>query len=176
MIVSYFGSNEGDTPRDPAEIRPGWTSKNLDSGFTLVELLITLAIIGTLSTILIPTLTDQLEKDKNKQAAADIAVMSALIGNYIVDHGVPPDNLDQAGIRNQTDPWGRPYEYLNVFNDGSGPPHPRKDHFLHPLNSDYDLYSLGADGKSKTPLTAKASRDDIIRANNGGYVGIAAEY
>ena len=145
-------------------------------GFTVVELLITVAIIGTLSTIVIPTLTDQLEKDRNKQAAADIAMMGALIGNYIVDYGVPPDNLGQVGLGNKLDPWGRPYEYLNVFNDGSGPPHPRKDHFLHPLNSDYDLYSCGADGKSKPPLTAHQSRDDIIRANNGGYIGIAAEY
>jgi len=145
-------------------------------GFTLVELMITVAIIGTLSTIIIPTLTDQLEKDRNKQAASDIALMSALIGNYIVDYFVPPDNLGQVGLANKLDPWGRPYEYLNVFSDGLGPPHPRKDLFLHPLNSDYDLYSMGADGKSKPPLTAADSHDDIIRANNGGYIGIAAEY
>jgi general secretion pathway protein G len=29
---------------------------------------------------------------------------------------------------------------------------------------------------SETPLTAKASHDDIIRANNGTYIGIASEY
>jgi general secretion pathway protein G len=81
-----------------------------------------------------------------------------------------------VGLAGKRDPWGRPYEYLNVFNDGSGPPHPRKDLFLHPLNSDYDLYSRGADGKSKPPLTAAGSHDDIIRANNGGYIGIADEY
>ena len=146
------------------------------AGFTVVELLITVAIIGTLSTILIPTLTDQLEKDRNKQAASDIALMSALIGNYIIDYGVPPDNLGQVGLGNKLDPWGRPYEYLNVFNDGLGPPEPRKDLFLHPLNSDYDLYSRGADGESLPPLTAASSHDDIIRANNGGYIGIADEY
>jgi len=52
----------------------------------------------------------------------------------------------------------------------------RKDHNLVPLNSDYDLYSMGKDGKSVSPLTAKASRDDIVRANNGAFVGLASEY
>jgi len=52
----------------------------------------------------------------------------------------------------------------------------RIDHQLHPINCDYDLYSKGADGKSTAPLTAKISQDDIIRANNGGYVGLVSNY
>ena len=53
---------------------------------------------------------------------------------------------------------------------------PRKDHQMHPINCDYDLYSVGKDGKSEAPLTAKVSQDDIIRANNGGYVGLVSNY
>ena len=45
-----------------------------------------------------------------------------------------------------------------------------------PVNSDYDLYSMGKDKKSAAPFTAKASRDDVVRANNGGYVGLAINY
>ena len=45
-----------------------------------------------------------------------------------------------------------------------------------PLNSDFDLYSMGPDGQTATPLTAKASRDDIVRANNGGFIGVASDY
>ncbi len=52
----------------------------------------------------------------------------------------------------------------------------RKDKFLVPINTDFDLYSMGEDGKSVPPLTAKASRDDIIRANDGGYIGPASGY
>jgi general secretion pathway protein G len=52
----------------------------------------------------------------------------------------------------------------------------RKDRSLHPLNTDFDLYSLGADGRSVAPLTAKQSHDDIIRANNGGYYGYGEDY
>jgi len=42
---------------------------------------------------------------------------------------------------------------------------------LNPLNTDFDLYSMGSDGDSKGPLSAKASRDDIVRANNGDFIG-----
>ena len=52
----------------------------------------------------------------------------------------------------------------------------RKDHNEHPLSTDFDLYSMGKDGKSVAPLTAKASRDDIIRARNGGFIGLASDY
>jgi len=45
-----------------------------------------------------------------------------------------------------------------------------------PVNSDYDLYSMGSDGKSRPPFTARASLDDIVRASNGGYVGPVADF
>jgi general secretion pathway protein G len=44
------------------------------------------------------------------------------------------------------------------------------------LNTDYDLYSMGKDGKTKGPLTAKDSHDDVIRANDGRFIGLASEY
>lgn len=52
----------------------------------------------------------------------------------------------------------------------------RKDRFLVPINSTYDLYSMGADGRSALPLTAQHSHDDIIRANDGTYIGLAELY
>jgi len=45
-----------------------------------------------------------------------------------------------------------------------------------PINSDFDLWSMGPDGKSVPPLTAKASRDDIVRANDGTFYGWASDY
>ena len=75
------------------------------------------------------------------------------------------------------DPWDNPYEYLNVQSNAPGTKGKRrKDKNLVPINSDYDLYSCGPDGVSVPPLTAMASRDDIIRANNGAFVGVAADY
>ncbi len=73
------------------------------------------------------------------------------------------------------DPWDRPYVYVKL--EGTkGKGAARKDHFLVPLNSDYDLYSLGKDGQSSGPLSAKASKDDVLRANNGGFIGLASRY
>jgi general secretion pathway protein G len=73
------------------------------------------------------------------------------------------------------DPWGNPYQYTNV-EDAKGKGQARKNKNLVPINTDFDLYSMGPDGASVGPLTAKASRDDIVRANNGRFVGTAAEY
>lgn len=64
-------------------------------------------------------------------------------------------------------------QYLN-FALGTG--QPRKDHALHPLNTEFDLYSKGKDGESQAPLSANVSRDDIIRANDGQYIGLASNY
>jgi general secretion pathway protein G len=161
---------------EAADVARKAVGRSRESGLTLVEMLIILAIIATLAAIIIPNVMLRMNDEKNQQAEADILQMSTVIDNYIMDYGVPPDNLAQVELGRKRDPWGRPYEYLNVFNDGPGPPHPRKDHFLVPLNVDYDLYSTGPDGDSAPPLTAHASQDDVVRANNGGYVGVAREY
>jgi general secretion pathway protein G len=150
--------------------------RRADRGFTLAELMIMGAIVGTLSIIIVPHVVDTLEENKNQRAIIDIIEMDVVIDQFIMDFGVPPDSLADVGLAGKLDPWGRPYEYLNVFSDGPGPPHPRKDHFLVPLNSDFDLYSKGSNGESRAPLTARHSRDDIVRANNGGWVGVASEY
>jgi general secretion pathway protein G len=52
----------------------------------------------------------------------------------------------------------------------------RNDRFIVPLNCDFDLYSKGKDGKSVPRLSDEVSIDDIIRANNGTYIGLACEY
>ena len=64
-------------------------------------------------------------------------------------------------------------------NGGGGRPNPpgaRKDKFLHPINTAFDLYSVGPDGSTNTPLTAKVSHDDVIMANDGGFIGWATNY
>ena len=74
--------------------------------------------------------------------------------------------------------WILPDEaYAANANNGNGPPaRPRMDRFLHPINSDYDLYSMGKDGQTVLPLTARQSHDDVIRANDGSFVGLAVEF
>jgi general secretion pathway protein G len=97
---------------------------------------------------------------------------------YINDYTVPPDSLADVGYDNLRDPWGNPYKYLKII-DNADPGvngKRRKDHSLVPVNSDYDLYSMGPDGDSKAPFTARASRDDIVRASNGAFIGPVSEF
>jgi general secretion pathway protein G len=52
----------------------------------------------------------------------------------------------------------------------------RKDRNRAPLNTDFDLYSLGPDGESALPLPAAPSLDDVVRAADGKYIGRAVNY
>jgi type II secretory pathway pseudopilin PulG len=144
-------------------------------GFTIVELFIVLAIIGVVAGIAIPRYVDYRERIKVAQAIADIRALSLLINNYQLDAREYPPSLAAVGNANKLDPWGRPYVYTNLQNAKSKGL-ARKNKNLVPINSDFDLYSVGKDGDSSGPLTAKASRDDVIRANDGGFVGLASEY
>lgn len=142
-------------------------------GVTLLELLITIALIGLLSAVAMPSYQAYMERAKVLTAKKDILEISLKLERYLTFKNAYPTTLaDLPDTR--LDPWGSPYRYLSM--EGATVGQKRKDKSLHPLNSDYDLYSMGPDGNSQTPLTAKASRDDIIRANNGGFVGVAEDY
>jgi len=145
------------------------------AGFTLIELIIVCAIVVTISAIAIPSLVSAINSAKIARAVSDIETIETDITLYQVLNGQLPDTLAQAGDGEWVDPWGNPYEYLNHTNmRGNGKA--RKDRFLVPLNDDYDLYSMGPDGKSVSPITAGPSQDDIIRAGSGSYVGPASQF
>ncbi len=137
-----------------------------------------MAIIGILSTIAGPIFSDYVDRVRAAQAIQDISAISKSITAYTMNNGDRlPDSLKAVGMDAMRDPWGNPYQYLNLTDPSlKGKGAPRKDRNLVPINSDYDLYSMGKDGASVSPLTAKASRDDIVRANNGRFIGRAADY
>ena len=108
----------------------------------------------------------------NKIDLGDQEGVAAMLGAW---HEALPESLADIGRGGMKDPWGNDYVYLNLTTiKGKGKA--RKDHSLVPLNSDYDLYSKGPDGASVAPLTAAASHDDILRANNGRFIGPASSY
>lgn len=144
--------------------------------FTLVELLIVIAIIGTLAAIAIPTAATYIDRANYVRAVAEIRTIEMDIIDYQIDHNFLPDTLAALGRGLILDPWGNPYQYLNIASGKNPKGKYRKDRFLVPVNSDYDLYSMGKDGQTATPFTAHASLDDIVRCNDGGYHGYASEY
>ena len=150
--------------------------------FTLIEVLLIVAIIGTLLALSVPSYTNLLEKSRTNQAIADIARISRELDDFLTDNGNLPETLNdfiqESKPLNLIDPWGNPYEYLVILGKKKSEIQSkwRKDRFLVPINSDFDLYSIGKDESSTAPLTAQASWDDIIRASDGGFIGLAHKF
>ena len=148
----------------------------------MVELLAVITIIGLLLTLGLPNLWDMLDRARVAKAIGDLKAMAVELQSA----NEVPETLAGIGRAGKLDPWGRPYVYLKFpaakggGPQGQGKPAPpaeaRKDRFLVPINSEWDLYSSGKDGGSFPPLTAKPSLDDIVVANDGGFVGLALDY
>ena len=145
-------------------------------GFSLIEILMAMAIVATLLTLAIPAYQKYTEATKVGLAKQEIVEISAAIDRFYASQGQFPDSLADVNLNNKTDPWGNPYVYTNLTNGVDPNSKARKDGKLHPVNSDYDLYSLGKDGESKPAFNNSKSRDDIVRANNGKFIGLAADY
>jgi general secretion pathway protein G len=147
----------------------------VSQGFTVIELVLTLAIIGALGLLASASYNSYIERTRVYKAAVDIGSLQMDIKQYEVDNRVLPDDLAAIGRATKLDPWGRPYVYVNLQGK-KGHGSARKDHKLNPLNSDYDLYSLGKDGVSKPQITQKESLDDVIRAHDGAFIGLASNF
>jgi general secretion pathway protein G len=52
----------------------------------------------------------------------------------------------------------------------------RTDMFGVPINTYFDLYSMGADGQTTLSLSSTQSQDDVIWANDGTYLGLGSNY
>jgi general secretion pathway protein G len=143
-------------------------------GFTFVELMVVVVLIAILAAIAIPYYGDYRNRVKTAQATSDIIGNEAVVETYYTLNRTFPNSWADMPQARTIDPWGNPYVYYNIQANGKGGA--RKDHALNPLNVDYDMYSVGPDGKSKAQITQKDSLDDVIRASNGGYVGLASGF
>ena len=147
---------------------------NREGGFALLEALLVVCIIATLAAIAIPNYSDARYKAQIAVAISDIKKIDRVLTNYYADHGAYPSSLAMAGLNGLRDPWGNPYEYWPITGDKNQKV--RKDRNTHPINTDFDLYSRGRNSTSNLALTASESQDDIIRARNGAYVGLASKF
>ena len=144
-------------------------------GFGLLELMVTLVVAALLITLAVPAYDGFVQRARVARAIGDISTIALEVEKFRLKNDVlPPPNLGDLPIQIPLDPWDRPYQYVNILG-GSGGGY-RKDGNLNPINTDFDLYSLGKDGDSSRTLNASNSRDDIVRANNGAFVGQAEDY
>lgn len=92
------------------------------SGFTLIEIILVVVIIGILAGIAIPKLGGKSEKAMIAQAQANITAVGMAIQEYEIMNGDYPESLDALLDESKggpfmekkvipTDPWGNPYQY-----------------------------------------------------------------
>jgi general secretion pathway protein G len=167
-----------------------------DVGFTLIETLLVAGLIATLAAIAVPAYLAVLEKARVTRAIGDIRSVQGEIQAHWLTNGCYPATLADVGFGGMRDPWGSPYSYgvlegapgggqgkggaagacLACSGSCLGRGAARKDRNLVPINSDFDFYSKGGDRESVGPLAARASQDDIVRASDGGFVGLGRDF
>ena len=118
-------------------------------GFTLIELMVVLVIIGVLGALIVPNLLDRAEDARVTAARTDVGNLMQALKLYKLDNqrypsaeqglqalvtkpttGVIPPNWRPYIDKLPTDPWGHPYLYLNPG-----------------VKGEIDVFSYGADGK-----------------------------
>lgn len=136
-----------------------------------MELLAVIGIVGSLAALAIPASQDAIQRARVARAIVELRAISK---NLDLQDSLP-DNLSVFGPV-ILDPWGNPYQYNKFPPFMKVPKGARRDRFLVPINTTHDLYSTGRDGKTSPALTAGPSQDDVIRANDGGFFGLAAKF
>ena len=134
-----------------ADYNESMTQPARHRGFTLIEIMVVIVILGVLAALVVPRVLDRPDEARNVAAKSDLATIVGALKLYRLDNQrfptteqslsalvakpqqapVPP-NWKPGGYleRLPKDPWGRPYQYLNPG-----------------LKSEVDVFSFGADGQ-----------------------------
>jgi general secretion pathway protein G len=115
-------------------------------GFTLIEIMVVVVIMGILAALIVPRVLDRPDQARQVAARQDIAGLMQALKLYRLDNGrypssqeglqalvAKPDNAPNWHAyldRLPNDPWGHPYQYLNPG-----------------VKGEIDVFSYGADGK-----------------------------
>lgn len=159
-----------------------FTKLNITSqkAMTLIELMLVIAVLGVIVTIAIPSYRSYIDKTDNALAISQLVTIKSVIERYYLENHRYPDKLDDisGGLPNNgVDPWGNKYIYLNIADywpQSRGPS--RKDRNINPINTQYDIYSMGKDGQTQKQVSQKPSLDDVILARDGRFIGLAADF
>jgi len=133
---------------------------------TIIELLAALAIASSLASLAVPKYHKVTNAARVARAIGDLKAIQTTLDS----RDSLPDNLAGAGVT-LVDPWGNPYTYVKFPSAA-----PRVDRFGVAVNTTYDLYSTGEDQVSASSFNAGVSFDDVVRANDGGFLGPAGRF
>jgi general secretion pathway protein G len=128
-------------------------SRSGQKGFTLIELMVVIAILALLGGVVAPRVFDRLRKARPEKAKIDIKQIGLALDMYAADNGQYPTTEQglSALVRKPTSPpepmsWERPYVEPTDFKDPWGNEYIYESPSTHE-GYDYDLSSLGADGQ-----------------------------
>ncbi|MDZ7791283.1 MAG: type II secretion system major pseudopilin GspG [Xanthomonadales bacterium] len=113
-------------------------------GFSLIELLVVLMILGLIAGLVVPNVLQRGEDAKLKAAAAEVQRLSMAVDEFYLDNGSPPEELRQL-VKKPGDAsnWNGPYVNESNLND----PWKNAYQYRYPgQHRSYDLWSHGADG------------------------------
>ena len=162
-------SNMSTSPQGRDDRRPNlWLT-------AIAELWIVIPACVILLTIGVPRFRLVVEQSRVSVAIGEVRQISRSIDSYRLLNGLCyPQTLADVGQGDRLDPWGNPYEYRLLATRSRQPG--RTDREGEALNTDYDLFSTGRDGRTLAPVSAEPSQDDILRAANGLYFDRASKY
>ncbi|GAB3037560.1 type II secretion system major pseudopilin GspG [Bowmanella dokdonensis] len=129
--------------------------KLVHRGFSLIELLIVIMIIGLLASLVAPTMFSKVSSSQRKTAAAQMQMFETALDTYRLDMGSYPESLQELRQSDKQgwdgpylpkdvpmDPWDNPYAYKVPGDDGKP----------------YYLASYGKDGQKG----GKDDNEDIV--------------
>ena len=149
---------------------------NSQQGYTLIELMIVIVLVAILATGAYVSYSAYAERARIARAIADLGEIHLAIQQYLTNENAGyPATLAELGLDNMVDPWGNPYRY-RVVEGLADETAARKDENSVPINRRYDIYSMGKDGESATPLNTTPGKDDVVMAGDGAYFGLAEDY
>lgn len=148
------------------------------AGLTLIELISVLVILGILASMATRQVSEVRHQAQVARAIGDIRAIQTDLTTIEVSGQPLPGSLNEIGRGGMVDPWGEPYVYFPFppTQGGAPPAGSRRDRFLVPINSTYDLYSKGRDRATNITLTSPSGRDDIVRGNDGGFIGLGSRF
>ena len=124
-----------------------------NAGFSLVELIAVVLLLGMIAGFVVPQVTKNFEKGKWNATRSKVAALSGKIENYTLDVGRPPNQLhDLLSQPGDAENWNGPYARESDLKDAWN----RSFEYKAPgEHGEYDLSSLGSDGQAGGEKWAK---------------------